>query len=92
MTETENDANDIQRTNCEPEKINRDELQVLASEILRILHCRTTTRRFKAGKYDRSRLSYARVAVAAITAYGTLLKDSEIVDLEKRIERLEKKE
>ena len=89
MTENESGAKHDQETVPRSEKISREELLVKASELVRILHRRTTTRRFKTGQHDRPRLAYARVAVAAVTAYAALLRDAELEELEKRIERLE---
>lgn len=89
MTEKENETRTGQETVSGPEKISREELEIIASQVLRILHHRTTTRRFKAGKYDRHRLAYARATTAMVATYGALLKDAELEDLEKRIERLE---
>ena len=89
MTGKENGLkNDRENAPCSG-KISREELLVKASEIVRILHRRTTTRRFKAGQHDRPRLAYARVAVAAVTAYAGILKDAELDELKKRIEALE---
>jgi hypothetical protein len=89
VTGKENGLKKDRETALCSEKISREELLVKASELVRILHHRTTTRRFKAGQHDRPRLAYARVAVAAVTAYAGILKDAELVELEKRIERLE---
>lgn len=71
-------------------KINRDRLMSMASEVIDLLHHRTTTRRFKESQHDRARLQYARACVAAISAYTALLKDSDLELLTARIEQLEK--
>jgi len=92
VTENENELKHGQEKAPGSEKISREELLVKASELVRILHHRTTTRRFKASQHDRPRLAYARVAVSAVTAYAAILKDAELLELEKRIERLEQLE
>jgi hypothetical protein len=89
MTEKENTANNSQGKSRDTEKISRDELLGKASELIRILHEKTTRTRFKESKHDRARLAYARAAVAAITAYGGLLRDAELDEMKKRIEALE---
>ena len=73
------------------ERITREELMAKTSELIRILHKRTTATRFKGRRDDRARLSFARATVAAITAYAAILKDQEIDELVKRIEKLEGK-
>ncbi len=74
-----------------PEKISREELERMTSQLIRTLHKRSTARRFKPSPdTDSPRLQYARATIAAIAAYGGLLKDGEIADLEARIAELEK--
>jgi hypothetical protein len=71
-------------------KLTRDELMKLTSGLIRILHKRTTAHKFKPSQHDSPRLQYARACIAAIQAYGTLLKDDDLIELEQRIELLEK--
>lgn len=74
-----------------PKKISRDELERMTSQLIRTLHKRSTAHRFKPSPdTDSPRLQYARACIAAIQAYGGLLKDSEIAELEKRIQELER--
>lgn len=75
-----------------PKKISRDELERMTSQLIRTLHKRSTAHRFKPSPdTDSPRLQYARACIAAIAAYGGLLKDSELNELEKRITELEKR-
>jgi hypothetical protein len=63
----------------------------MTSQLIRTLHKRSTARRFKPSPVtDSPRLQYARATIAAIAAYGGILKDSELEVLEKRIAELEK--
>jgi hypothetical protein len=72
-------------------KISREELERMTSQLVRTLHKRSTAHRFKPSPdTDSPRLQYARACIAAIQAYGGLLKDSEIESLEKRIAELER--
>jgi hypothetical protein len=69
--------------------IDRAEVLTLASDLLTLLQRRTCAERFKEQEGDKTRVSYARVMVAAISAYGGLLRDAELDDLKRRIEALE---
>lgn len=80
--EAEIDVSDLKR-------INRDRLMEMASEVIGLLHRRTTSRRFKASQHDRERLQYARACTAAITGYTALLRDADLEDLAARIDELE---
>ena len=74
-----------------PKKISREELERMTSQLIRTLHKRSTAQRFKPSPdTDSPRLQYARACIAAIAAYGGLLKDSELNELETRIAELEK--
>lgn len=44
------------------------------------------------GNSDRQKQSWGRLLVAAIACYGTLLKDTELEDLEERLIKLESKQ
>lgn len=80
-----------QNATKQPEKISREELERMTSQLIRTLHKRSTAHRFKPSPdTDSPRLQYARACIAAIQAYGGLLKDSEIAELEKRIAELER--
>jgi len=77
-------------TRAQEKKISRDELERMTSQLIRTLHKRSTSIRFKPSGHDSPRLKYARACIGAIMAYGGLLKDSELEALEKRIAELEK--
>jgi len=62
----------------------------MSSELVRILHRRTTAHRFKPSQHDASRLAYARATIAALQVYGGILKDTEISTLDGRISELER--
>ena len=91
MIRTDENDSGAQESPPSSEKISRDELMVKASELIDLLHKRTTATRFKEGRHDRARLAYARAAVTAVSAYGNLLKDVELDELKRRIEALEDK-
>ncbi len=86
-----NDSESITKKSLDSsqEKITREELLRKASDLVNLLHRRTTTRRFKESEHDRPHLAYARAAIAAVTAYASILKDAELEELKARIEALE---
>jgi hypothetical protein len=70
--------------------LTRQECMELASELIRIMHARATSKRFKAQAKDAPRLAYARVCVPLLEGYARLLKEVEITELSERITELEK--
>lgn len=88
LKNNETDSGD-QKPPSSLQKITREELMAKASELIELLHKRTTQTRFKEGRHDRARLAYARASVAALTAYGALLRDADLEELKRRIEALE---
>jgi len=90
MTEKEQTVDNSETATLEKKPLTRDELMRMSSQLIRILHRRTTAHRFKPSQHDSPRLQYARATIAAITAYGGLLKDVEITELEERLTALEK--
>lgn len=72
-----------------PGRLSRDELMDIADDLIRFLHTRTMSERFREQKGDKLRLAYARVELSAIQGYAGLLKDEQMEDLQKRIEDLE---
>jgi hypothetical protein len=71
--------------------LTRTELMVKASEVIDLLHARTTARAFRARKDDTQRLAFARATVQAVQAYAGLLKDSELDDLAARLAAIEQR-
>jgi hypothetical protein len=71
-------------------RLDRDELMELADGMVKFLHARTMSERFREQKGDKLRLAYARATLSAIQAYAALLKDEEIAELQKRIDALER--
>lgn len=69
--------------------LTRAELMERASEVIDLLHGRTTARAFRTRKDDAQRLAWARATVQALQAYGALLKDSELEDLAARLDAIE---
>jgi len=76
----------ISAMNC----LDRDAAMRLTSDLVIRLHRRTCSARFREQEGDRTRVSYARVLVSALQAYGVLLRDEELETLKQRIEALEK--
>ena len=77
-----------------PEKkyMSRDEVLQAASDAIEYLHGRTCSgRQFKESDTDKARAAYLRVLIAAISAYGVLLRDEDLSSLEARIAALEAK-
>jgi hypothetical protein len=70
-------------------RIDREELMMVANDLVRFLHSRTMSERFREQAGDKTRLAYARVELSAIQAYSTLLRDEELEDLNRRLEALE---
>lgn len=70
--------------------LTRPECMELASELIRIMHARATSKRFKVQSMDTRRLAYARVCVPLLEGYSKLLKENDIDEMEKRITELEK--
>jgi hypothetical protein len=70
-------------------RLDREELMELANDLVRFLHSRSISTRFREQKGDKLRLAYARATLSAIQAYAALLKDEELENLQKRIEALE---
>jgi hypothetical protein len=69
--------------------LSRDELLALSSELTSYLHDRTTRPSFRNAEVDRVRLSYARAAVAAISATASILKDQDLDQIRERLDALE---
>jgi hypothetical protein len=73
--------------------LTRVELLQKTSDAIEYLHSRTCSgRQFKESPTDRARTAYLRVLIAAISAYGILLKDVELEDFERRINVLENRQ
>jgi hypothetical protein len=90
MTENEDSIiQDLQKGRS-TEKIDREELMQKTSQLIKLLHKRSTVGKLKPAQGDRTRLAYARATVQAVQAYATILKDADLEDLKTRIERLEK--
>lgn len=63
-------------------------LETLSYHIL-LIDRRISGERFREQDGDKTRISYFRAIAYAMAIYGTLLKDAELEDLEKRIAALE---
>jgi hypothetical protein len=70
--------------------LTRQECMELASELIRIMHARATSKRFKAQSKDAPRLAYARVVVPLLDGYSKLLKEHDLDEMEKRLGELER--
>lgn len=69
--------------------LSREDLMERASEVINLLHGRTTATVFRARQDDQARLSYARATTQAIAAYAGLLKDSELEEVCRRLDEIE---
>lgn len=71
------------------EKIDREQLLAVSTDLIRSLHRRISGRRFRGNKHDGVKLGYARALVQAILAHNQVLRDMEMEELERRIAALE---
>ena len=69
--------------------LNRDELMIRATDLIDLLHGRTTAKVFRARQDDPARLAYARAATAAVQAYAAILKDAELDEIRERLDTIE---
>jgi len=69
--------------------MDREQVLELASDLINYLHTRSCGPRFREYPTDKTRATYQRVMVAAISAYGVLLRDAELDELKRRIDVLE---
>ena len=70
-------------------RLDREELLQMASNLIEYLHGRACGPRFRPYPTDKDRAAFQRVMVAAISAYGSILKDEEIDSIKRRLEVLE---
>jgi len=71
------------------DRLDREELLQLASNLIEYLHDRACGPRFRPYPTDKDRVAFQRVLVAAIQAYGGILRDSELDELKRRLTALE---
>jgi len=71
------------------EKIDREQLLAVSTDLIRSLHRRITGRRFRGNKHDGVKLGYARALATAVQVHNQVLRDMEMEELEKRIAALE---
>lgn len=70
-------------------RLDREELLQLTSDLIEYLHGRACGQRFRPYPTDKDRAAFQRVMVAAISAYGSILKDEELDSIKHRLEALE---
>lgn len=69
--------------------LTRPELMEKATDLIDLLHGRTTAKVFRARQDDPARLAYARAATAAVQAYASILRDSELDEIRERLDTIE---
>jgi len=69
--------------------LSRAELMIRATDLINLLHGRTTAKVFRARQDDPARLAYARAATAAVQAYASILRDSELDEIRERLDTIE---
>lgn len=92
MTETDSEQSEDTEWSVMEKKIarmDREELLQVAGDLVNFLYRRTCAERFREQETDKARTAYARVLVAAIQAYGGILKDGELDDMKRRLDALE---
>jgi len=70
-------------------RLDREELLQMASDLIEYLHARACGPRFRPYPTDKDRAAFQRVMVAAMSAYGSILRDEEIENIKRRLEALE---
>jgi hypothetical protein len=73
-----------------PDRLTRDDVLRLSSQMIRSLHKRVSVARFKEQSSDGAKLSHIRALIAVLQVYGALLRDDEIETLKQRVEALER--
>jgi hypothetical protein len=86
--ETSTETGDIPGKN--PDRLTRDDVLRLSSNLIRSLHKRVNVTRFKEQRSDSAKLSHIRALVAVLQVYGAILKDDELETLKQRVEALER--
>ena len=81
-TEPENNA-------LAEEKIDREQLLIISSDLIWSLHRRISGRRFRGNKHDSVKLGYARALVAALQCHNSIIKDLEQEEIKARLGRIE---
>ena len=71
------------------EKIDREQLLAVSTDLIRSLHRRISGPRFRGNQHDSTKLGYARALVAAVQVHNQVLRDMEMEELERRIAALE---
>ena len=69
--------------------LSRAELMIRATDLINLLDGRTTAKVFRARQDDPARLAYARAATAAVQAYASILRDSELDEIRERLDTIE---
>lgn len=70
-------------------RMDQEQVLELTSDLITYLHTRSCGPRFREFPTDKMRVTFQRVMVTAIAAYGGLLRDAELDELKRRIEALE---
>jgi hypothetical protein len=70
--------------------LSRDNLMDIASEVVRELRAKGINGRFRDPENERLRDAKTRLLIESIKAYGMILRDSDLIELERRIGELEK--
>jgi hypothetical protein len=79
------------KTKADREKtLSRDILMQIASDVIRELRAKGISGRFRDPDNERLRDAKTRLLIESIKAYGGILRDCEISELESRIAELEK--
>ena len=71
------------------EKIDREQLLIISTDLILSLHRRISGRRFRGNKHDSVKLGYARALVAALQCHSSIIKDLEQEEIKARLGRIE---
>jgi hypothetical protein len=69
--------------------LSRDNLKQIASDVIRELRAKGISGRFRDPDNERLRDAKTRLLIESIKAYGSILRDNELIELESRINELE---
>jgi len=71
------------------EKIDRDHLLAISTDLIKSLHRRIHGRRFRSNQHDNAKLGYARALVQALQCHSAIIRDQEQEEIKDRLARIE---
>lgn len=84
-----NNNNSTGLSETSSETLDRSHLLDISSKMIKEILRRIKGKRFRPTEGDAVKLQYLRVLISAIQAHNTILKDSELEEIKKRLDSLE---